>query len=259
MRRERTTKRRVTEPAGLTANFEAAVLNAGEQSAEGTSGPASASSAKPLIIAAGTRAKVILLQSVSASKNHQGDSFQARLVEPVFSGATVMLPEGTVFEGSVVKTKAPRMLSRAGSLLLSFTSIASPGKTSGPVAASVTAIQVDRRSHTRVDSEGQLKGERPGKAWMALNMGVSGGLAKVSDDGAQLLIEAIISTATDVSTAGTGRIAGLCASSIFLLTRHGRDVVLPKFTEITIVLDRPVSISSGQAAGLTTGTKENQN
>jgi hypothetical protein len=91
---------------------------------------------------------------------------------------------------------------------------------------------------------------------MAINLGVTAGFAKVADDGMQLVIEAIISTATDVSTAGTGRIVAGCVSAIYLATRHGRDVIIPRFTEMDISLDRAVSLNavektdpSGVAAG----------
>lgn len=85
---------------------------------------------------------------------------------------------------------------------------------------------------------------------MAMNLGVTGGIAKEVDDGAQLLIEAIVSSATDVSTAGTARIVGACVSGLFMLTRHGRDVVLPKFTEMDIIFDRPVALSTAQPAAV---------
>src|SRR5581483_6920567 len=98
-------------------------------------------------------------------------------------------------------------------------------------------------SHTIIDPEGQMHGDRPGKAWMIMNVGVTAGIAKGADDGAQLLIEALVSSATDVSTAGTAKIVSSCASAIFLLTRHGRDVVLPKYTQMKIVFDRPAQIA----------------
>ena len=230
-----------------TANFEAVVLKS-EELLPSTQGPASASSAGSLTIPAGTQAEVILLGGISASKSREGETFQARLVQPVYAGDTLVLPEGSVFEGKVVKSTRPRMLSRAGSVLLSFTAVSGPNGTAEPIAASITGVELDRRSHTRVDSEGQLHGDRPGKAWMAINLGVTGGVAKETDDAAQLLIEAIVSSATDVSTAGTARIAGACVSGVFMLTRHGRDVVLPKFTEMDIMFDRPVSLSTAQAA-----------
>jgi ABC-type antimicrobial peptide transport system ATPase subunit len=93
-----------------------------------------------------------------------------------------------------------------------------------------------------MDAEGGLHGERPGKAWMAINIGVTAGLAKEVDDGVQLVIEAIVSTATDASTAGTARIAATCVSVLYMATRKGRDVVLPRFTEVDISLDRPASL-----------------
>jgi hypothetical protein len=200
----------------------------------------------PVTLAAGTRAEIIILGEVSASKSRPGDSFQARLVEPVRLDSNIVLPEGTLLGGKVVTRTPPRMLSRAGSILLTFTDVTLPGRAGVPAVASVTAAELDERSHTKIDPEGKLHGDRPGKAWMAINIGVTAGIAKVSDDTMQLIIEAIVSTATDASTAGSGRIAAICASGLFMLTRHGRDVVLPRFTEMNISFDRPVSLPGSQ-------------
>jgi len=224
----------VTLEASLSANAEASALGAE---------PAPAELLGPVTLAAGTQARVILLGGVSASLNHPGDSFQARLIQPVRLDSKVILPEGTLLEGKVVRSRRPRMLSRAGSLFLTFTGLTLPGGNAAPVQATITEAELDQDSHTRIDAEGELRGERPGRAWMALNAGVTAGIAKEVDDGAQLLIEALVSTATDASTAGVARIAATGVSTVFMLTRHGRDVVLPKFTELTIVFDRPVSLA----------------
>ena len=98
----------------------------------------------------------------------------------------------------------------------------------------------------QLDQEGSLRGDRPGLAWTALNLAATEGIAKVTDDGLQLVIEMIVSSATDVSTAGTARIVAACASTAFLLTRHGRDVVLPRYTEMEIVFDRPIRVVEGK-------------
>ena len=88
-----------------------------------------------------------------------------------------------------------------------------------------------------------MHGERPGKAWMLLNLGdYRRDITKAADDGTQLILEALVSTATDASTAGTAKIVSTSVSAIFMLTRHGRDVVLPKYTQMKIVFDRPVKI-----------------
>ncbi len=192
---------------------------------------------------AGTVCKILLLGNVSASRSKPGDVVQARLLEPVLVNARVVLPAGSLFQGKVVKQTPPRWGSRAGSLYLTFTGVTLPGGNLMPIAASLAGAELDRRSHTRIDAEGQLRGERPGKAWMAINVGVTAGLAKEVDDTTQLIIEAIVSSATDASTAGTARIVSSCISGIYMVSRRGRDVVLPRFTEMDISLDRPLSLT----------------
>jgi len=195
---------------------------------------------------AGTQAQVILLNEVSASKSRIGDTVQARLVEPVWLENQIVLPEGTLFEAKVIRRVPPRMLSRAGTLQLEFTTLTEPGGLPNSISASVTAVQAEQRSRMKIDPEGRITGEHPGKAWMLINLGTTAGIAKEVDDGLQLVIEAIVSTATDASTAGTARIAATCASGLFMLTRHGRDVVLPKFSQLTITMDRPAILSAQQ-------------
>ncbi len=197
---------------------------------------------------AGTACKILLLGNVSASKSKPGDVVQARLIEPVLVNSRVVLPAGSLFQGRVAKRTPPRWGSRAGSLYLTFTGVTLPGGNLVPIAASLAGAELDRRSHTRIDTEGQLRGERPGKAWMAINIGVTAGLSKEVDDAAQLIVEAIVSTATDASTAGTARIVSSCISGIYMVTRRGRDVVLPRFTEMDISLDRPLTLTGNAEA-----------
>ncbi|HLV88971.1 MAG TPA: hypothetical protein VKV39_18435 [Candidatus Sulfotelmatobacter sp.] len=204
--------------------------------------PSWATSAIPSTLAAGTTCRILLLQSVSASKSHSGDAIHARLLEPLLVDSRVVLPAGTSVLGTVLKVTPPKMLSRAGSLSISFTEVELPGGIHVPLSASLSEVELNRGSHTKLDPEGQLRGERPGVMWMLIDGGVTAGIAKEVDDGTQLVMEAILSGATDASTAGTARIAGTIASGIFMLTRHGRDVLLPAHTEMSIVLNRPVTI-----------------
>jgi hypothetical protein len=206
-------------------------------------------SARPETLPAGTRCKILLLGDVSASKSQPGDTVQARLLEPVLLNSKVVLPAGSVFVGKVLKKTPPRWLSRSGSLYLTFTELTLPGGSQFAIAASLAGVELDARSHTRMDAEGRLRGERPGKAWMAINLGVTAGISKEVDDGVQLLIEALVSTATDASTAGTARILSSCVAGVYMATRHGRDVVLPRFTEMDISLDRPVSLNPAAEIG----------
>jgi hypothetical protein len=192
----------------------------------------------------GTRAPLVLLRGLSASKNHPGDSFQAALLEPVRVGSVVALPQGSLFQGVVAKRVPPRRLSRAGALYLKFTKLTLPNGEETTIAASPVSAEVDQGSHLKMDSEGTLRGGGPGKARFLLDLGVTGGISKVADDSTQLIIELFSSTATDASTAGVARIPAAIASGLFLLTRHGRDVILPPFTEMDVSFSRPVSFGN---------------
>jgi len=192
----------------------------------------------------GTRAQLILLSRLSASTNRAGDVFQARLVEPVRLSSTVVVPEGALYEGRVVKSVPPRRLSRPGSLHLTFTRLTLPTGQGAAIVASLAGAEVDQRSRIRMNSEGVLSGGRPGKAHLLIDVGVTGGMAKVSDDCFQLIIEAIVSTATDASTAGSARLVATAFSGLYLITRQGQDVILPKYTKLDITFDQPLSPSS---------------
>ncbi len=227
--------------SGLTLTLRALIAEASVASKNEKASPRGESSLEEFV-PAGTHCRLLLLDAVSASKSRTGDKVLARLLEPVVLNSRVAVPAGSTFRGIVLKKIPPRRLSRPGSLRLIFTELTVAEDMRLPISASLAGAELDRQSHTRIDSEGQLHGDHPGKAWMAINLGASAGIAKEVDDGAQLLIEALISTATDASTAGTARIVSSCASGIFMATRHGRDVVLPAFTEIEVSLDRPVPL-----------------
>lgn len=202
-----------------------------------------AAPATSAVLPPGTVCRVLLVKSISASKSHPGDVIQARLLEPVLSDSRIVFPAGSLFEGRVLQATRPRTMSRSGSLTISFESITMPEGNRIPVSASLASLDVSSGSPTRIDREGRLHGSRPGVAWMLINGGATAGLAKVADDTTQLVIEAIISTATDASTAGTARIVSTAVSGVFLLTRKGHDVVLPNYTEMRITLNRPFSLS----------------
>ena len=209
---------------------------------------ASAACPEPCSIADGTRLPLVLLEGLSAGKNHQGQTFQAVLLEPVRVGDSIAIPQGSILQGVLAKRTPPRRLYRPGSLILLFTHLTLPNGAATTIAASPVAAQVDRGTHMTMDSEGRIHAQHPGKARFLLDFGVTGGISKVSDDTTQLIFEAISSTATDASTAGVARFAAMGATAIFLLTRHGRDVILPPYTEMDVSLSRGISLGSNSPA-----------
>jgi hypothetical protein len=192
-------------------------------------------------LAAGTETRIALVGRLSASRSRPGDPFKAILAEPLRLSSGEIVPEGSLFEGHVGKSTPPRWLSRPGSLYLTFNRLVLPSGTSFPIAASVVGAEASRNTRMEVDSEGGLSGGNPGKKRLLVDVGVGFGLSKVADDGFQLIAEALVSTATDASTAGTARLIGMAVGGFFFIRRHGRNVVLPPYTMINIRFDRSPS------------------
>src|SRR5204862_7817796 len=143
-------------PAGLTANLQAFVNTAAFATESGSQ--ASLAPGETMTVPAGTQAKVILMEAVSASGSHEGDTFRARLIEPISVSSTFVLPAGSVLEGRVAKAQKPRMMSSSGSLLLSFTSVTNSDGTAKRIDASVAGVSLVTQSHKRVRPEGELPG-----------------------------------------------------------------------------------------------------
>jgi hypothetical protein len=197
---------------------------------------------------AGTEANLALFNTLSASKSRAGDQFKALLVQPMRLNSGELLPEGTVFEGHITRSVPPRWLSRPGSLYVTFTRLVLPAGTGLPIAASVAGVDVSQWSRIKVNAEGGMSGGSPGKARLLLELGVGAGISKAADDSYQLIAELLISSATDASTAGTARLIGFAFTGLYMLTRRGRDVTLPRYTPITIRFDRLPSLPSPESA-----------
>ncbi len=201
-------------------------------------------SCTPARVPAGTVAHVVLLSRLRAPKSRAGDAFLARLAEPIRLDSRVVLPEGVVLEGRVVRSVPPRWLNRPGSLSLTFTQLRLPVGGAAAIVASPSAAVVDWASGLQMGSEGEFVAARPSKARFLIDLGVAGGISKAADDSFQLVAETLISTATSASTAGSAKILAAALSGLYLLTRHGRDVSLPPYTRMGISFERPALLSS---------------
>jgi hypothetical protein len=179
-----------------------------------------------------------LLTALRASLNHEGDPFRAELAEPVRVAGRVFAP-GTLMEGTIVRSVAPRMLSRAGKLSLRVERIVPQEGESLRVSGSLCAAEADAQARFALDDEGTLHGRKPGIVNGLVDLGYAYALGKVSDDLAETPIRAIGASMSNAAVANAARYVGLGASVAFLLTRHGRDVYLPKYALIEFDLGRP--------------------
>jgi hypothetical protein len=183
------------------------------------------------------RARAFLLTALSASQNHEGDLFQAQLAEPVRLGDQVF-EAGSLLEGSVFRSRAPRVLSRAGSLRLRVDHVTSPRGQILAVTGTLASAQANAQTRFVLDEEGGLRGLKPGVKNALVDLGISYALGKVADDISETPIRAIGAGMSDATVASVARYLGLGTSALFLVTRRGRDVRLPKYGEIEIDFGR---------------------
>jgi hypothetical protein len=130
------------------------------------------------------------------------------------------------------------MLSRAGKLYLRVDRIVPAEEEPLRVRGSLSAAEADGRSRFALDEEGTLHGRKPGMLNGLVDVGYAYFLGKVSDDIAETPIRAIGATMSDAAVANAARYVGLGSSLVFLITRHGRDVSLPKYALIEIDFGR---------------------
>jgi hypothetical protein len=192
------------------------------------------------------KARAFLLTPLSASHSQKGDPFLARLAEPV-SLRGQFFEAGSLLEGKISRSTPPRMLSRAGALYLRIERITSAAGTSLATSGTLAGVEADSGAKYVLDEEGGLRGLKPGLTNALVDVSIAYALGKMTDDIAETPIRAIGAAMSDAAVANAARYFGLGASAVFLVTRHGRDVRLARYSEIEIDFGRIGEETSGSA------------
>jgi hypothetical protein len=183
------------------------------------------------------KVRAYLLTPLSASQNHNGDKFQAQLAEPVRFGDREF-KSGSLVEGTVVRRTPPRILSRAGKLYLRMDRVIAQTGEGLNISGTLSRAEADAQTQFDLDEEGMLRGRRPGVWNGIVDLGISYAIGKSSDDLVETPIRALAASMNDAAVANATRYFGLAGALTYLVTRHGRDVRLPKYAEIEIAFGR---------------------
>ena len=187
-------------------------------------------STQPVIIPEGTHADFLLLTELRASDHKQGDSFQARLVEPIFQpDGQLLMPEGSVLDGHIAKLERPRRLSRAASMYLVFDRLTEPGAEAQKISASLAGADVGKKAPVNMDPEGGLHG-KGGAMNLAKRAVVGVASQQVADE------------AVEIATHAVAPYASAAVGLVVLFGGHGNDVDLPQYSDLQVVFGRPVAV-----------------
>jgi hypothetical protein len=192
------------------------------------------------------RLRAYLQQTISSANRKRGDTFQARVAEPVFNADHVLaVPEGSLLVGEITQAKAARSFGRQGKLRFRFRELKFPSGFSQPVEGTLAGADSDKSANLQMDSEGGVQPRSQNRVIVPLVLTLLAGRA-LDDDGSQLGHSAVASNGFGI----VGRVVGMAASSrnvaagigIYgaalsvydLWLARGHDVVFVKNTRIEI-------------------------
>ncbi|HVN79853.1 MAG TPA: hypothetical protein VMW38_12715 [Terriglobia bacterium] len=208
---------------------------------------------EPAKIRAGTQARLMLMSGLSASGNRNGDTFQARLVEPIFLDDGRVLPEGALLEGRITRRVPPRCLNRGGKLHFAFVRMTLPSGYSTPISASLSGSEGEATTPLTLDSEGSVSASKQGKAAILLNVGTSWLLGKIVDDIVEETFKFSVEAVASGTAATYARYVGMGVGVALIALQHGQDVRLPQYSELEVTFNRSVALApakAGHEAGL---------
>jgi hypothetical protein len=234
-------------------------LDAGISWSFALAGPVKLASSKPVeesksrAAAVGVPSNLLhayLDQALSSKDEKAGNAFRATVAEPVRDVQhNVLIPEGAIVLGTIVRARPARSFGRSGVLRFDFRQLQLPGEPQQQVSG--TVVGADSRSGVKLqlDAEGEVKPEQQSKILVPLAMVLlasrpldddfnQAGGATVGSNGLGLIgrLVGIASTSRNVA-AGIG-FYGTAISVYRRWIRRGREIEFPQFTRIDIELSR---------------------
>ena len=187
------------------------------------------------ILPEGTRITLQLNNTLSTKSNSEGDTFTAVVTMPVYLGDQMVIPKGSVVNGSISRILRPGRFKGKAIMNLLFQSISIPGR--GQMAILATLVRVDPEGNRGIRSEGPIEGESStgsdvGKVAAPTVAGAGIGALAGGGKGAGI-------------GAGVGAAIGLAT----VFSSRGKDVEVQRGSALDILLDRALTIpSEGEAA-----------
>lgn len=184
-------------------------------------------------VPAGTALMVRLDTTLATFSNKAGDPFRAKLTQAIVINGTTLIPVGATIEGRVTKVTEPRRISGKPSIGLLPEAVILPTGERFYLDATLTDTNIPG---TDVNSEGQFKGTgHDRRDQIETGGGTAGGM----------LIGGLVGGGPGILIGGA---VGATATTVHWLAKH-RSATLPAGTQLTLELNRPLSMSTVAASG----------
>jgi hypothetical protein len=171
--------------------------------------------------------------TLATFSNRAGDPFQAKVTQAVVVNGSTVIPVGATVEGRVTKVNEPRRISGRPTIGILPETVILPGGERYFLDATLTDTNL---RGTDVNQEGQFKGTtRDRRDNLEAGGGAAGGM----------LIGGLIGGGPGVLIGGA---IGAGSATAHWLATH-RSAVLPSGTQLTLELNRPLTMGATTASG----------
>jgi hypothetical protein len=195
--------------------------------------PAAAPVNSALPVPAGTALMVRLDTTLATFSNKAGDPFQGHITSPIMVNGAIVIPAGATIEGRVTKVTEPRRIAGRPSIGILPEAVILPTGERYYLDATLTDTNIPGSD---VNSEGQFKGSgHDRRDQLEVGGGAAGGM----------LIGGLVGGPVGVLVGGT---IGAGATTGHWLATH-RSATLPAGTQLTLELNRPLTMGTPTASG----------
>ncbi len=198
-----------------------------------------------------------LEMAVTSASNHKGDPVNAVITQPLFENGRLIVPEGSVLEGSVVQVRPARHLNKNGQLRVAFHELRLPDGVPQEIEANLESVQAGKSANVKLDSEGGAQATTPKTRYLAtaVEIGLAGLAARGDPDaktanpsgttgsrmaggiGGYKLVGALLGAFVQSRTFSYSMGAYGAGMSVYThFIARGRDVIFPKDTAMQIGL-----------------------
>ncbi len=197
---------------------------------------------------AGTLVRASLITPLDSGTTPHGASVQAVVSKPLFAGDRLILPQGTLLNGSVLQVRPARRLKHNGELRIAFRELVLPSGSTFRVDTTLVGVQAAESDSPRLDPEGGAKATNPKSRYITTGISVSlaligsGGKNDVGEGGpvaggatAFRLVGIVVGLAVRSHTLGIVMSAYGGSRSIYTnFFGRGRNIAFPKDTTMEV-------------------------
>lgn len=184
-------------------------------------------------VPAGTALMVRLDTTLATFSNRVGDPFQAKVTQPIVVNGATLIPAGATVEGRVTKVSEPRRIHGKPTIGILPEAVILPTGERYFLDATLTDTNIPGSD---VSSEGQFKGTgHDRRDQLEVGGGAAGGM----------LVGGLIGGGPGVLIGGA---VGAGSTTVHWLAKH-RSATLPAGTQLTLELNRPLSMTATVASG----------